>query len=1107
MKSLKPDVLLLQETFLREKEQVKAKGYLSYHRNRDSDGRGGGVATLVSDRISPNSCAVGSGSDKTELLTVRLENVSPAITCLSYYGCQENNREEVDEGWEKVIVEIAKASARGDNILLMGDLNRKIGLKDGGNDPRISHGGKKINDLLESGEFILVNTMSDIVTGGPHTRVDPSPPHTKSVLSLVIASAGLVPHIESLNIDSDLKHTPKRVRRSAAGLKVTYSDHFLLELRLNKLPTFPKKIVTKDWFFKKRNGWKVYKEETAKSSEKIKAIIQRSANCIETIDKKINKLQTSLLWKCFGKKTTKITGGRREEGCRSPTTDAEVSRYNLVKFEMAMEDLSKHESRIGKIWELRSILNGKKKTQMTPPSAVIHPTTGELVCTVEGIKEATAEHVKLTLQDGVPIPAFSGVVLERELKHFRFMSDSPQYRMNLPKEIFDSVLFSMKVNNKPCYRLVTKSSDEYTDAIYEYFVKLVETEKVPISFSETKLTQLHKKGNPSDLGNWRFIHTKSALPRLFEACVTECLKTKLYSAVSPYQLGGIAGNQPAQHLYVVKTVLASRDQSNLPTYISLFDMSKFFDRESAIDVCVTMHDIGCRGPMYRMFFRMCQFNNLVVKTPAGPTKPFSVGAIIPQGSSYAAICSSVNLDRALFKGFSEILGVVFSHEGLKMRPLSFQDDILKISADKTETQITQSKIYDIVSSKTLEFNLSKCNVIIHGKGMLSKMERAIYSENPVITGPAVTPLVSGDKYLGDQLHERSLNDSWKETVKKRSAKVKSATAEIMALVEDVKAGNLQPVAIGLMLWNRVVLPSLLYNSNTWISMKHKDVGMLENLQYEFLRRLLRAPRNMLRAGLLWECGQWPLEHKVMFEKIMLYRHIVNLPASSLARQTLEAEPITLQGLKFEVIQYCRLGLIPVPVWGTDKGEYRKLLRRRIELVVGQELRVKLGASSTMNDLAGEKFGVKSYITESGLRRARQIFSFRTSTTDSLLGNRHGHQFSRFCLCGRGYETSAHVKQCDLYTVCAVGLPDRLSNPFQISEYWSRVLAMKARLALSMPRLMPTDPTTASTGSPTPSPASSPTTSPSSLTGAVTSQPASSRPALSPTGVSVGSPGG
>ena len=205
----------------------------------------------------------------------------------------------------------------------------------------------------------------------------------------------------------------------------------------------------------------------------------------------------------------------------------------------------------------------------------------------------------------------------------------------------------------------------------------------------------------------------------------------------------------------------------------------------------------------------------------------------------------------------------------------------------------------------------------------------------------------------------------------------------------------------------------------------------------------------------------------MYNKIMLFRHIINLPTSSLARQVFDAEPLELEGLKFEVIHFCRNNGVPVPVHGDDKDEYKAKLTTIMAGVVGTELRAKISASSTMSYLSGERFETKKYLLESSLGRARMIFSYRTGTTDQLVGNRFGTQLSRFCLCGEGYETSAHVRECGLYRVCAIDLPDRLSNPSQIMEYWGRVLDMKARLSRLMPRPMPGDsPTHSVSGSPT-----------------------------------------
>ena len=49
------------------------------------------------------------------------------------------------------------------------------------------------------------------------------------------------------------------------------------------------------------------------------------------------------------------------------------------------------------------------------------------------------------------------------------------------------------------------------------------------------------------------------------------------------QLGGISGNQPAQHCYALKTVLAARNLAKIPSFVSIFDMKKYFDKVVAWD--------------------------------------------------------------------------------------------------------------------------------------------------------------------------------------------------------------------------------------------------------------------------------------------------------------------------------------------------------------------------------------------------------------------------------------------------------------------------------------------------------------------------------------------
>ena len=76
---------------------------------------------------------------------------------------------------------------RNENIIWCGDLNIKIGsdiLGVEGNHSEVSYGGKKVRQLLETGDYYLVNQWKDAV-GGIYTRFDPSNPQNQRLLDYV----------------------------------------------------------------------------------------------------------------------------------------------------------------------------------------------------------------------------------------------------------------------------------------------------------------------------------------------------------------------------------------------------------------------------------------------------------------------------------------------------------------------------------------------------------------------------------------------------------------------------------------------------------------------------------------------------------------------------------------------------------------------------------------------------------------------------------------------------------------------------------------------------------------------------------------------------------
>ena len=101
------------------------------------------------------------------------------------------------------------------------------------NNKKVTFGGKLVHQLLEDGNYILLNNSEKCV-GGPFTRIDPADTTIKSCLSLVIVSAGLEDYVEELFKDKVRKITPYRTIRKDG--KMVFTDHFSLLLKFKDIP-------------------------------------------------------------------------------------------------------------------------------------------------------------------------------------------------------------------------------------------------------------------------------------------------------------------------------------------------------------------------------------------------------------------------------------------------------------------------------------------------------------------------------------------------------------------------------------------------------------------------------------------------------------------------------------------------------------------------------------------------------------------------------------------------------------------------------------------------------------------------------------------------------
>ena len=78
----------------------------------------------------------------------------------------------------------------------------------------------------------------------------------------------------------------------------------------------------------------------------------------------------------------------------------------------------------------------------------------------------------------------------------------------------------------------------------------------------------------------RFIHMKCWRPKLLEAIIMEDMKSQIVSATPNIQIGGMPGHSSTEHFKTLKTWMKQIEERKESGILSLFDMEKFFDKES-----------------------------------------------------------------------------------------------------------------------------------------------------------------------------------------------------------------------------------------------------------------------------------------------------------------------------------------------------------------------------------------------------------------------------------------------------------------------------------------------------------------------------------------------
>ena len=1080
------DVLTINETFLKNNRKLIIPGFTCYNRNRKNV-NGGGIATCIKRKDSMNTLKVFEGSNDDEILITRHGQFANPINVMNIYGSQEcrSGREKIQDNWGIILQEVSKIEAKGELILLIGDFNKHVGDVIKGNESdKVSFGGQLVRDFLENGKYVLVNATKKVI-GGPFTRFDPADPNNvdkKSVLSFCIVSQELFQFVDSLTIEKDKRFTPFR---TISKNMVTFTDHYAMVLLFKNIPLKSSMTVgdqkVSRWNTRKEGGWDNYKRMTS-SNTKLEKIANDKSEDPDKIMKKIDNELDKVRYQAFGKvkEHTKPVINKELDTLHKAKKDIiesngiyledEVKKIDediaetLLKiqretFEKELKDIKELKNAKGKsaaIFKVKGKIVGPKASAQEA-TILTDPKTGAEVSTPDDIKRVSLQYCKDLLTNREPKEEFIEDVLLKELVHCARMSESIENDIEeLSIERFNETFKKLTKRPGSKYDFIVKGGQALEAALFKLCQVVWRKEVQPDRWCKSTLIQLYKgKGERNILDNMRHIHSKDQFPKFFGDLVVSTCKDKMTSNMTKFQIGTKPGHRAQEHLYVLKSVIAMHMQYGNAIVLSMWDVSKFFDRESLADCMNELYKNKIRGKLYRLLFNMNKNTRIRVQTPVGLTEECDTGEGVGQGTLEGALVSAVNLDSGVNDFFCDSEYEV-NYGDVALQPILFQDDVARLSTSLESVQMGNNKMESLAETKLLNFNLDKSCFVVIGNEKSRRMIHDQLLDNPLILCGKEMKQEIKAKYLGDWLSSEGLSDSVAATVKKRKGLVVQSIYEIRAVIEDCRSQVCGGLAAGLDIWEAAVLPMLLYNSDCWMEASPQTIQDLENLQKDFYRCLFAVGSGCPIPSLYWETGGIMMKYRILKKKLLLLHHLATLPSDSLAREIYEVqEKLALPGLVKECQEYLVL-------WGitdiTDftSTEWKKNIRDKIDILNNDDIveQTKSYKKISHAEFANQKCKRQEYISTLNIAEARLRFKINAKMTPTVQMNfqsdpQFASQFWTCSGCAVGNmakevvgcrDTQQHVLICPGYAEFREG--KNLDVDKDLVQYFAKVLKLR-----------------------------------------------------------------
>ena len=242
------------------------------------------------------------------------------------------------------------------------------------------------------------------------------------------------------------------------------------------------------------------------------------------------------------------------------------------------------------------------------------------------------------------------------------------------------------------------------------FNKCLEEGTIPTTWRNAEVILLFKKGDITNIENYRPISLLSHMYKLFTRILTNRMTTKLDFYQPVEQAGFRKGFSTMDHLQTVRSVMEKCSEYNVPLYMAFVDYKKAFDSVETWAFLSALEDARIDSRYTALIKNIYENGTFHVKVSDElKTDKITIGKGVRQGDPISPKLFTAALENVFKRLNWEDKGILI--DGIRLNNLRFADDICLLSSDFEELRGMLEDLHQESLRVGLEMNLDKTKIM------------------------------------------------------------------------------------------------------------------------------------------------------------------------------------------------------------------------------------------------------------------------------------------------------------------------------------------------------------------------------------------------------------